>query len=70
MYQIKNKKKTTINLNVLFIIYSYVVLSINMWQESRYKEIRSMYSPICPRSDFSSLFIFINPEQVSSVLEK
>src|SRR4029434_10684659 len=34
---------------------------LNMWQESRHKEIRSMYSPICPRSDFSSLFIFINP---------
>src|SRR4029434_1147271 len=29
-----------------------------------------MYSPICPRSDFTSLFIFINPEQISSVLEK
>ena len=34
MYQMK-KNKTTINVNVLFIIYSYVVLSLNMWQESR-----------------------------------
>ena len=70
MYQMKNKTTTTINVNVLFIIYSYVVFSFNMWQESRYKEIRSLYSPISPRSDFSSLFIFKNPEQISSVLEK
>ena len=54
----EKEKKTTINVNVLFIIYGYVVLSLNMWQESRHKEIRSMYSPICPRSYFL-LFSFL-----------